>query len=329
MNLQSEFLSLYGKFTNLASLENKDRPLFLAHYTSLDVLEKIVQNEELWFSNPLFMNDHEEVLFVLNRGISIIRNLHNNKKFIEAVRGDENCRKIVRYFNSYVSDFENRYLFDVYIFCLSEYDIDRQPDGRLSMWRGYGADGHGAALVFKTDFITVSPESPFLIGKVQYATAEERNQWIENTISECAEVATRYDATKDVIRELSYHMFYLLLLYSLTSKHPGFAEEQEWRVVYLPDRDSNGLFSDQKTYLRRGNRIEPKLKFAIKPLPIESEAAWSFDSILYRIVLGPSHASLLALNSAQRMLQALGRPKFAQKVWVSEIPYRATTSVYT
>ena len=35
----------------------------LAHYTSIDVIEKILRSEEIWFSNPLFMNDLEEMRF--------------------------------------------------------------------------------------------------------------------------------------------------------------------------------------------------------------------------------------------------------------------------
>lgn len=38
------------------------KPL-LAHYTSLSTLEKILETDEIWFSNPLFMNDLEEVRF--------------------------------------------------------------------------------------------------------------------------------------------------------------------------------------------------------------------------------------------------------------------------
>jgi hypothetical protein len=32
------------------------RPL-LAHYTSISVLEAMLRNDEVWLSNPLFMND--------------------------------------------------------------------------------------------------------------------------------------------------------------------------------------------------------------------------------------------------------------------------------
>jgi len=47
----------------------KQRPL-LAHYTSMAVLEKIIRDEEIWFSNPLFMNDLEEVRFGIYNGAS-------------------------------------------------------------------------------------------------------------------------------------------------------------------------------------------------------------------------------------------------------------------
>ena len=48
------------------------RPL-LAHYTSLGSLEKNLDTNEIWFSNPLLMNDLEEVRFGVLRGASIVR----------------------------------------------------------------------------------------------------------------------------------------------------------------------------------------------------------------------------------------------------------------
>jgi hypothetical protein len=43
------------------------RPL-LAHYTSISVLEAILKHNEIWFSNPLFMNNIEEVRFGIENG---------------------------------------------------------------------------------------------------------------------------------------------------------------------------------------------------------------------------------------------------------------------
>jgi hypothetical protein len=80
-------------------------------------------------------------------------------------------------------------------------------------------------------------------------------------------------------------MFQVALYYSLLSKHTGFAEEEEWRIIYYPDRDVNCLMKDRLGYFRRGNTIEPKLKFPIEPLHLEPRQSRTFDGILDR--LGP------------------------------------------
>lgn len=193
------------------------------------------------------------------------------------------------------------------------------------MWRGYGANGQGAALVFDTSFVSVVPGSPFLITKVNYASSLERTSWINEAIHDCVQDLSHTGLNDESIRDAAWSLFNVMLIYSVSSKHPGFREEQEWRVVYLHDRDVHKLFQGSKSYIRRAHTIEPKLRFPIKPLSIESSAVWSFDTILARIVLGPSHANALARKSAQRMLELLGKSHFADRIWVSEIPYRSVS----
>jgi hypothetical protein len=56
---EQEILKLFLELTvDLDDLQFavENRPL-LAHYTSIDALEKIMKTGELWFSSPLFMND--------------------------------------------------------------------------------------------------------------------------------------------------------------------------------------------------------------------------------------------------------------------------------
>lgn len=96
-------------------------------------------------------------------------------------------------------------------------------------------------------------------------------------------------------------------------------------MVYFGDMDLRGLLKDRRSYLIRGNTVEPKLKFPIAPLKLSPPQTWDLDSIVDRIVLGPTHASSLAFNSAKRMLECLGKPELAKKLWVSEIPYRASS----
>ena len=60
------------------------RPL-LAHYTSLEVMAKIVENEEIWFSNPLFMNDHQEVRFGMLNGRAIFDQCFDEPSFVATI----------------------------------------------------------------------------------------------------------------------------------------------------------------------------------------------------------------------------------------------------
>jgi len=313
---------LYNEFTNLALAKQADRPLHLAHYTSLEVLEKVMTNNEVWFSNPPLMNDHQEVRFGLSEAGRIIVLFKNDRDVLYILKAEENVDKVVKAFFNALQSFDVNHLFDVYVFCLSEYSFESHPDGKLSMWRGYGANGQGAALVFNTSFLTIVPGSPLFFGKVRYGTAAERAQWLEVLFRRCFDLAKVIPDTDESLKFIGEQMFQVALFHSLLSKHKGFAEEEEWRIIYFPDRDVNGLMKDRLGYFRRGNTIEPKLRFPIEPMRLEPRQTWTFESILDRIVLGPTHASALAVMSAKRMLERLGKPQFATKIWVSEIPYR-------
>lgn len=60
------FNPLYARFENTSRFAGN--PPLLAHYTSMPVMEKIFEKNEVWFSNPLFMNDLQELRFGLNQG---------------------------------------------------------------------------------------------------------------------------------------------------------------------------------------------------------------------------------------------------------------------
>ncbi len=54
----NRLLLLYqGLYSHFVTKTSTEKPLLLAHYTSVQVVEQIVKHEELWFSNPLYMND--------------------------------------------------------------------------------------------------------------------------------------------------------------------------------------------------------------------------------------------------------------------------------
>jgi hypothetical protein len=124
--LTSRIAPLYSTFINLAALTDNERPLHLAHYTSLDVLEKIMQTNEIWFSNPLFMNDHQEMRFVLFEALKVIAELQNNEDALSLAGGVQNFTKISSAFHNAFQNFDINHALDVYVFCLSKYDAVNQ-----------------------------------------------------------------------------------------------------------------------------------------------------------------------------------------------------------
>jgi hypothetical protein len=126
----------------------------------------------------------------------------------------------------------------------------------------------------------------------------------------------------DKIYLATHSFFEIIKLTALFFKHHGFSEEKEWRIVYMPDRDINGLLKDRFSYIIGIRGIEPKLKFQLKPLAITPVETWKFPDIVNRIVLGPSLSSPLSLAGVRRMLTSIKRPELVDKVVASGIPLR-------
>ncbi len=121
------------------------KPL-LAHYTTIQTVELILKNKQMWFANPLYMNDLEEVRFGLIEGEKAV---FSSADLTAALGTPERRNLFMRAFNFYGVDYIENYLNDTYVLCFSEHD-PADNDGRLSMWRGYGGNGRCAAIVIDT-----------------------------------------------------------------------------------------------------------------------------------------------------------------------------------
>jgi hypothetical protein len=119
------------------------RPL-LAHYTSLENVERILNSEQLWLSNPLLMNDLEEVRFGVLNGMEIIR---ASKELHDALGSEPRRTAFFDALEEAFDEYGSEDVIDLYVICFSVHTKDNN-DGILSMWRGYGNQGKGAALVF-------------------------------------------------------------------------------------------------------------------------------------------------------------------------------------
>lgn len=293
------------------------RPL-VAHYTSIQVFEQIITSNEFWFSNPLFMNDLEELEFGMNEGAA---EFYSNQALKNACGSDQRYFCLINNFQNIFRQFETNHMLNTYVMCFSEHKPS-DKDGRLSMWRGYANGGAGVAIVINTQKLNADPNSPLIIGKVHYGTRDERLGWIKDKIHDISQLVMTHANTNDHLFEIALAWFFRLKSFSLFTKHSGFNEEQEWRVVYMSDRDPKKKYEKYFSHIATNRGIEPKLKFPIKPIDEETNQDLSLEMIVDRIILGPSISNVLGVNALKQMLNNVGQKALADRVIASEIPFR-------
>ncbi len=292
----------------------------LAHYCSIATLESILRGRQLWLSNPLYMNDLEEVRFGINTGMRLAL---ANESLRDALASKERVTAFTGALELRYADFANEHAFNLYVACFSEIDDDDE-DGRLSMWRAYGANGDGAALVLDVNPVS-NPETEFnglAIGRVHYGTRAQREDWLNQKVEEVANFVRQNDIPDAQLPLVAAALFERIKLMAIFSKHCGFEEEREWRLVYLHEHDQKKLYERHLGYHLTPRGIEPKLK-----LPIDGEVAWhqqpvDMKALVYRILLGPSVSNPLAKRAIERMLNVLGLGELQQKLSASSIPLR-------
>lgn len=295
------------------------RPL-LAHYTSVDTLAKIMTNDELWLSHPMLMNDDQEMKWGFVEGQAQFR---NHSRIFEACNGISSGYEVLtKAFEEKFDDFANTHAYDVYVACFCKHEPD-DNDGLLSMWRGYGANGGGAAIVFDTGKLLAADESPLVLAPVVYASTQERQQWVSAKLDSLATAIQAGRPSHDELRAIASEYVDRLKIFALFTKHTGFSEEREWRLVYMSDRDSSELYKSMLSYSISEAGISPKFKLPLTRGSPEKLLDLSILPLVRSILLGPKAGSALSVMAINRMLTLVGKPELVGRVVTSSTPFRS------
>jgi hypothetical protein len=106
----------------------------------------------------------------------------------------------------------------------------------------------------------------------------------------------------------------------LCTKHPGFREEREWRVVYCPAYErSERLSSIVHSFKGIPQEV---FKIPLKNVPDEGLTGVELPELIHRVIIGPTNFPLTIRDTLAKVLSEKGVKDALNKVFISDIPLR-------
>jgi hypothetical protein len=172
-----------------------------------------------------------------------------------------------------------------YITCLSEHGRAEDDVGRLAMWRAY-AQACGVALVLNARPLLGrgSAAAGVNAGPVEYADRPTFlrgfDAFVERMLAERDYLAGL--GPEAVCRHLGGSYYHA----ALSTKHPGFAEEREWRVVFNPTLDAADHLVRSVEVCRGEAQVIYRLP--LRDAPEAGIDGMALPDILEALFIGPS-----------------------------------------
>ena len=205
----------------------------LVHYTTAENAVNIIRSKTFWLRNVRCMNDYSEVQHGINLLFKVFGGPDNasiNKLYaaLDQIAPGAAKRAVDR-FNEWMPKLPDI----TFIGCLSQADMD-ESTGRLSMWRAYSTPNSGVALVLdKAPFIAETDALAAYSLPVAYLTDEQFLAGIEACLNALEGLVPALVGIEAAVIEET--VFWWLLCMAVGCKHPGFHEEREWRIIYIPE----------------------------------------------------------------------------------------------
>jgi len=287
----------------------------LAHYCAAESAVSIIRHQEIWMRNSAVMNDFTEVEY----GMQLLLTAYQGKAgaafrqaIDDAFAGTSD--KLGDLFESYRWELRG----ETYLTSVSEHHPDEDALGRLSMWRSYGGTT-GVALVLRPEALGI-PGDPFggLTLPVLYADQPMFDAYMRRLAANISD-ARQFIRAHDPGWFLNW-LHFLLRSTVLSTKHPGFSEEREWRVIHSPAILSSE-FLEREIVTVAG---VPQIIYKI-PLPKAARPelkALNIPSLIDRVIIGPTPHAMVADAAFVALLADAGVPDARKRVCVSTIPLR-------
>ncbi|WP_169194858.1 DUF2971 domain-containing protein [Devosia sp. MC1541] len=283
------------------------------HYTSAEAALQILRNESVWLRKSAVMNDFSEIEY-------------GNRLLVAAWHSDAGTKLkniLDRDFDGsaawVAADLDaavRKMRLDTYMVCISEHRKFENGLGRLSMWRAYG---NVAIVVQPTAFMeNANPPLPLYSLPVSYLDPmgfqKNFQKFVYRFMSALPELRKLQIAA---VREWLSRCFRQFIL---GTKHKGFREEREWRVIYSPESPSSPLISKNVEVVR--GVVQPVIKLDLRDAPDLGIRGLAVKDFVEKIIIGPTAFPLVQSEAFATVLEAKGVPDPLSRIEISDIPLR-------
>jgi hypothetical protein len=107
---------------------------------------------------------------------------------------------------------------------------------------------------------------------------------------------------------------------AICTKHPGFKEETEWRVIHCPWWWASARL--QRDIVIIQGAPQPIYKIPLKDIPEENLRGIEIPAFLERLIIGPTEDPLATWEAFRDLLAKCGVANAHEKVVISNIPLR-------
>lgn len=217
-NLDTDMIQFYQKVVSLVQVNSNNLPRALYHYTDLNALKGILTNNELWATNCMFLNDSKELSHGVQLTIDELDNTARQSKVFGLVF--DKLKELFWGLEQFAAELN-----------IGVCSFSEERDS-LSLWRGYGNGSSSVSIGFdqsKLHHSNNKRDSFTILGKIIYDAGEQRT-----IIRKMLLLAENFwFGEKFGLYSLAMPILFTLLFF----KEERWNEENEWRLVVLPESD--------------------------------------------------------------------------------------------